>query len=319
MVDVVRSRAARLVKVALIGLAGVLATGCSAHDALGFGWPEGVTPQAERMRELWIWSALAALIVGGIVWGLILWSVAFHRKKTDDMPRQTQYNLPLEIFYTVVPFVIVAVLFYFTATAQNFVQAKVDDPDLRVRVVGFQWNWEFQYLQEQPDGNGEFVPMRTQAGTPLNTIGSSNTVPLLVVPTERIVEYRIVSKDVVHSFFIPDFLFKRDVFPYPEKNNTDNVFQTTVDRQGAFVGRCAELCGTYHSQMNFEMRALPPDLFNRYLQLRAQINPITREPYTAGEALRRLDCGQLCTPRAVTTSPYPTARTGTQPASVGTN
>lgn len=319
MVDVVRSRAARLVKVALIGLTGVLATGCSAHDALGFGWPDGVTPQAERMRELWIWSALAALIVGVIVWGLILWSVAFHRKKTDDMPRQTQYNLPLEIFYTVVPFVIVAVLFYFTATAQNFVQAKVDDPDVRVQVVAFQWNWEFQYLQEQPNGNGDFVPMRTRAGTPLSTVGSSSTVPLLVVPTERLVEYRIVSRDVVHSFFIPDFLFKRDVFPYPEKNNTDNVFQTTVDRQGAFVGRCAELCGTYHSQMNFEMRALPGDLFDRYLELRARINPVTQEPFTAGEALRQLDCGQLCTSEAVTTSPFDTARTSTQPASAGTN
>lgn len=308
MLDVVRSRAGRPLKVALIAVVALLATGCSADDALGFGWPDGVTPQADRMRELWIWSALAALIVGVIVWGLIVWTVVFHRKRTDEMPRQTQYNLPLEIFYTVVPFVIVAVLFYFTATAQNFVQAKVDDPDLRVQVVGFQWNWEFQYLQEQPNGNGEFVPMRTQAGTPLSTVGSSSTVPLLVVPTERTVEYRILSTDVVHSFFIPEFLFKRDMFPYPEKNNTDNVFQTTVDRQGAFVGRCAELCGTYHSQMTFEMRALPDDLFDRYLDIRARINPVTREPFTAGEALQQLDCGQLCSPEAVTTSPFETAR-----------
>lgn len=319
MVDVVRSRAARLLKVALIGLAALLATGCSADDALGFGWPDGVTPQAERMRELWIWSALAALIVGVIVWGLILWSVAFHRKRTDEMPRQTQYNLPLEIFYTVVPFVIVAVLFYFTATTQNFVMDDVEDPDLRVGVVGFQWNWEFIYLEEQPGPDGELEPLETVVGTPVSTVGSSSTVPLLVVPAERIVEYRLTSTDVIHSFFIPDFLFKRDVFPFPEKNNTDNVFQTTVERPGAFVGRCAELCGTYHSQMNFEMRALPGDLFDRYLDLRARINPLTREPYTAGEALRLLDCGELCIPRAVTTSPFDTQRTSTQPAGTGTN
>lgn len=308
MVDVVRSRAGRPLKVALIAVAALLATGCSVDDALGFGWPDGVTPQAERMRELWIWSALAALIVGVIVWGLIMWTVVFHRKRTDDMPRQTQYNLPLEIFYTVVPFVIIAVLFYFTATAQNFVLAKVDDPDLRVQVVGFQWNWEFRYLQEQPNGDGRFVPMQTRAGTPLSTVGSSSTVPLLVVPTERIVEYRIVSRDVLHSFFVPEFLFKRDVFPNPDKNNTDNVFQTTVDQQGAFVGRCAELCGTYHSQMSFEMRALPGDLFDRYLDLRARVNPVTQQPFTAGEALQQLDCGQLCAPEAVTTSPFDTAR-----------
>jgi cytochrome c oxidase subunit 2 len=225
------------------------------------------------------------------------------------MPRQTQYNLPLEIVYTVIPTVIVAVLFYFTVTAQNFVNAKVDNPDLRVRVIGFQWNWEFQYLQEKPGNGGTYQVRRTEDGAPLSTVGSSTTIPLLVVPTNRVVEYRIESTDVLHSFYIPDFLFKRDVFPKPEKNDTDNVFQTTVQRQGAFVGRCAELCGTYHAMMNFELRALSPDLFDRYLALRAQTNPQTHRAYTAGEALAQLNCGALCAPEAVTTSPYDTDRT----------
>jgi cytochrome c oxidase subunit II len=309
VVDVVRRRVVRLLRVAgLVGLVALVSTGCSIHDALAFGWPEGVTPQAERMRELWIWATAAALVVGAIVLGLILWSVALHRKRSDDMPRQTQYNLPLEIIYTVIPFVIVAVLFYFTVTAQNFVHA-VKEPDLRVKVIGFQWNWEFQYLRNDPGPNGEFTPQRTQAGTPITTIGSSTTVPILVVPTDRTVEYRIESTDVLHSFFIPDFLFKRDVFPRPEKNNTDNVFQTTVEREGAFVGRCAELCGTYHSNMNFEVRALPGDLFDRYLALRARTDPQTGQPYTTGQALAQLGCGELCAPEAVTTAPFDTDRT----------
>lgn len=310
MVDVVRHRAARLLKVVgLAGLVALVSTGCSVHEVLAFGWPEGITPQAERMRSLWIWAMLAALVVGAIVLGLILWTVAFHRKRTDEMPRQTQYNLPLEIVYTVIPFVIVAVLFYFTATAQNFVNAKVDNPDLRVRVVGFQWNWEFQYLQGRPGPDGEFRAQQTQAGTPLATVGSSTTVPILVVPTDRVVEYRIEATDVLHSFFIPEFLFKRDVFPRPDKNGTDNVFQTTVEREGAFVGRCAELCGTYHSNMSFELRALRGELFDRYLALRAQTNPQTNQPYTAGEALAELNCGELCAPEAVTTAPFDTDRT----------
>lgn len=310
MVDVVRSRVARVVKVVgLLGIVAVASTGCSFSEVIGFGWPEGITPQAERMRDLWIGSAIASLVVGFVVWGLILWSIMFHRKRSESLPRQTQYNLPLEITYTVVPFIIVTVLFYFTATAQNFVQAQVDDPDLRVKVVGFQWNWEFLYLQDGPGPEGPFQPMVTAAGTPLSTVGSSSTIPLLVVPTERTVEYRIESNDVIHSFFIPDFLFKRDVFPVPEKNDTDNVFQTSVDEQGAFVGRCAELCGTYHSMMNFELRALPGDLFDRYLGLRAQINPVTQQPYSAGEALAEMDCGPLCAPEAVTTAPFDTDRT----------
>jgi cytochrome c oxidase subunit 2 len=310
VIGVVRSRAMRLLKVA--GLAGMIAfvsTGCSVYQAFAFGWPQGVTPQAERMRSLWIWATIAALAVGLIVALLIMWTVTFHRKKSNEIPRQTQYNLPLEIIYTVIPFVIVAVLFYFTVTAQNFVNAKVDNPDLRVRVIGFQWNWEFQYLQERPGRGGVYQARQADDGEPLSTIGSSSTIPLLVVPTNRVVEYRIESTDVLHSFYIPDFLFKRDVFPHPEKNDTDNVFQTTVQRQGAFVGRCAELCGTYHSMMNFEMRALPPDLFDRYLALRAQTNPQTHRSYNAGEALAQLNCGELCLPEAVTTSPFDTDRT----------
>jgi cytochrome c oxidase subunit II len=310
VIGVVRSRAARLLKVAgLAGMVAFLSTGCSVHDVFAFGWPEGVTPQAETMRALWIWATVAALVVGAIVGGLIMWSVAFHRKTSDEMPRQTQYNLPLEIVYTVIPFVIVTVLFYFTVTSQNFVNAKVDNPDLRVRVVGFQWNWEFQYLQNTPGRDGIYQVRRTEDGSPLSTLGSPFTVPILVVPTDRVVEYRVVSTDVLHSFYIPEFLFKRDVFPRPEKNSTDNVFQTTVERQGAFVGRCAELCGTYHAMMNFELRALPGNLFDRYMILRAQTNPQTSRPYTAGEALAQLNCGELCAPEAVSTSPFDTDRT----------
>jgi cytochrome c oxidase subunit II len=310
VIGVVRSRLVRLLKVAgLVAMIAFVSTGCSVHEVFAFGWPEGVTPQAERMRALWIWATVAALIVGLIVSVLIMWTVMFHRKRSDEIPKQTQYNLPLEIIYTVIPFVIVAVLFYYTVTAQNFVNAKVENPDLRVKVVGFQWNWEFDYLQERPDANGVFQVRRTDAGEPLATVGSPTAVPLLVVPTNRVVEYRIESTDVLHSFYIPDFLFKRDVFPHPEKNDTDHVFQTMVERAGAFVGRCAELCGTYHSMMNFELRALPPDLFDRYLALRAQTNPQTKRAYSAGEALAQLNCGELCAPEAVTTSPFDTDRT----------
>ena len=293
----VRTRVTRLAKVVgLTGLVGLTATGCSVDEVLRFGWPTGITPQAERMRELWTWSTVAALVVGVLMWGLMLWPVVFHRKKSDEMPRQTQYNLPLELIYTGVPFVIILVLFYFAVGAQDFVNDETE-ADVSVDVVAFQWNWEFRYPDEQ-----------NQQGQPVSTVGSSEVIPLLVVPTQRVVEYRISSKDVLHSFFVPDFLFKRDMFPRPEKNNSDNVFQNVIDRPGAFVGRCAELCGTYHAMMNFEVRALEPDLFDDYLDLRKRTNLSTGAPYSAGEALAELDCGELCTPTAITTRPFDTRR-----------
>src|SRR5690606_40961565 len=91
----------------------------------------------------------------------------------------------------------------------------------------------------------------------------------LVVPTDRRIQFNLRSTDVIHAFWVPELLFKRDVMPQPERNNQDHTFQITkIDREGAFVGRCAELCGTYHAVMNFELRALSPDKYDQYMQLR---------------------------------------------------
>jgi cytochrome c oxidase subunit 2 len=279
-----------------------LTTGCSVEEVLRFGWPVGVTPQAESMRYLWTYAAVAALVVGVITWGAMFWAIAFHRKRkgSDDIPpRQTQYNLPVEIVFTVIPTIIVAVLFGFTDNVQNFVEKDDPNPDLRVNITAFQWNWRFDY----PDARGV-------NGQPVSTLGTSDTIPLLVLPTGKRIEFSQRSNDVIHSFFVPEFLFKRDVFPMPEVNDQDNTWQIdSIDKEGAFVGRCAELCGSYHSQMNFEVRALAPDLYNRWLALREQVNPATGAPYTAGEALGALNCGQLCTPQAYTTYPFNTDRT----------
>jgi cytochrome c oxidase subunit 2 len=278
-----------------------LTTGCSVEEALRFGWPIGVTPQATAMREFWTAAAIAALIVGVITWGAMFWAVIFHRKKSadDTVPRQTQYNLPVEIVFTVVPTIIVAVLFGFTVAVQNYVDIDEQTPDLKVEILGFQWNWRFTY----PDSRGA-------DGQPVTTVGSVEEIPLLVLPVDRRIEFSQSSVDVIHSFYVPEFLFKRDVFPDPEVNDQDNVWQIDrIEREGAFVGRCAELCGAYHSQMNFEVRAVQPDLFERWLALRAQTNPATGAPYTAGEALGALNCGELCNPIAYTTYPFTTDRT----------
>ena len=102
------------------------------------------------MRELWTGSVIAALIVGFAVWGLILWSVVRHRKRSDELPKQTAYNLPLEIVYTILPFLIIAALFFFTVVVQNKVQERSDDPDETIAVNAFKWNWQFVY----PDTDG---------------------------------------------------------------------------------------------------------------------------------------------------------------------
>ncbi|MCO1582569.1 cytochrome c oxidase subunit II [Crossiella sp. SN42] len=298
------NRAARLAKVTgLVSLVGVAASGCSAEEVLRFGWPKGVTPQAEAMRQLWTWSVIAALVVGVIVWALIFWSIIFHRKKSEEFPRQFQYNGPLEFVLIGLPMIIIVVLFVFATHAQNVVTNKDKTPDVNVKVWAFQWNWEFEYPE-----------FKTPDGQTVRTTGSSTEIPLLVLPATKEVRYTIESKDVIHSFFVPEYNFKRDTIPFPQKNSQDNVFQNSIDHEGAFVGRCAELCGTYHAVMNFEVRALQPQVFDRYMQLRTKLNPATGKPYTAAEALTELKCGEWCAPQAIRTKPFDTSRTSRKPS-----
>ncbi len=253
-----------------LALLGLL-TGCSIEEAFSFGWPRGgITPQSERMFDMWIGSTVAALAVGVFVWGLIFWCIIRYRKRGDALPPQTRYNLPIEMIYSVAPFLVVSVLFYYTAVVQTDVN-RLGDADVTVSVQAAKWNWTFAY----PDTMGS-------NSQPVSTVGSSDYIPVLVVPTDRRIEFVEHSADVIHSFWVPALLFKRDVFP----GNVVNRFQTTILTPGAYVGRCAELCGTYHSMMNFEMRAVTPEQFDRFLAAKQQgmstpdaLSSIGLEPY----------------------------------------
>ncbi len=288
----------------MLAVGSLLLSGCSFADLPRFGWPEGITPQAQRMQYFWSSAFIAALCVGVLVWGLMFWAfIVYHKRKSGPLyPKQTKENLPLELVYTFVPFLMVGVLFYFTVTTENFALEEQPNPDVTVEVTAFKWNWEFSYPGTSVPGGGE-----------VHTIGTSDEIPLLVLPANKLVQYNLRSKDVIHSFWTIDFLFKRDVFPYPEQNQSVNHFQNTIEQTGAFVGRCAELCGTYHSAMSFEVRAVPENIYNAYLDLRQTVNPATGQAFSAADALSAIgkrdpSCGELCAPLATTTYPLDTNR-----------
>jgi cytochrome c oxidase subunit II len=237
----------------------MLLSGCSEESfgkAFGnFGWPSnGISLQAHKMYDLWIASATAALVVGIFVWGLIFWCIIRYRKRGDELPVQTRFNMPMEVLYTVTPILVVVVLFYYTAIVQTSVDKLSKNPDQIVQVTAFKWQWEFDYR----DGMGP------QANTTVSTVGSADVIPLLVLPVGEKIRFEETSKDVIHSFWVPELLFKRDVFP----GSIRNVFEVTLDKTGRYVGRCAELCGTYHAFMQFELVAVTPDQFNTYMAAR---------------------------------------------------
>lgn len=335
-----QGRPGLLRRLAIAGTLGVLAvtlSGCGFgwQDVLGLGWPKGITPEAHANYKLWIAVVIASLTIGCMVWGMIFWASAFHRKKPTDteLPRQFGYNMPLELVLTVIPFVIVAVLFYFTVVVQEKMLHQEADPEVVVDVTAFQWNWKFGYqkvafhdgtynydgvdqarqqaMTSKPEGKdkhgqelvGPIRGLNAADRTYLNfdkveTLGTSDEIPVLVVPSGKRIQFVLNSADVIHSFWVPEFLFKRDVIAWPERNNQVNTFQVAkITKEGAFVGHCAEMCGTYHSMMNFELRVVSPNDFKAYLGLR-------RDGNSNAEALRKIDQEPL----AITTHPFDTRR-----------
>jgi cytochrome c oxidase subunit 2 len=205
--------------------------------------PEPVTRQGDRMFSLWRLSNVAGLLVALLVWALVAWCVLRYRRRGEGLPTQTAHNVPVEVVYTAAPLLLVAALFAFTVAVQEDVTDTTGQPDLVVDVVGFQWQWRFEYPE-----HGVAV-----TGTP-------DEIPVLVLPVDRTVRLRLHAPDVVHSFFVPRFLTKLDMVP-----GTDNELDVDVEEPGEWVGRCAEFCGIDHYKMNFAVRAVPLGEFEAWL------------------------------------------------------
>ena len=181
--------------------------------------------------------------VGGLVAGLILWSAIRYRRRSDELPKQTLFNIPLEVTYTLIPLAIVAFLFASTMRATSKVNELAPDPDLVVEVTGFQWQWHFNYPAEGID-----------------VVGELDRPAELVVPVGATVRVLLTATDVIHAFYVPEFAIKRDAIP-----GRETPFDMKVTRAGTFdSGRCAEYCGLNHDKMSFTVRAVPPDEFDAW-------------------------------------------------------
>ncbi len=311
---------------ALLAVLAVALSGCSAQAwerNLRFGWPTGATKQATQMRVLWTWAGVTALSLGIIVWGLIFWCCIRYRKRDDELPRQTKYNFTIEMVCVIVPFIVIAGLFYRTVIVEDNVNHLSKNPDVAVQVDAFKWNWKFEYHgyrgmagQETTkaksyvytDSSGAQLKDPNHKNLPdyLSTTGNSTLIPILVVPVGQTVQVDEHSADVLHSFWVPEFLFKRDIIPYGSASTSrDNKFEFTATKTGSYVGRCAELCGTYHSQMNFEVRVVSQQTFVSYLAALQKVGP--NDPDKQAKALKI--AMPTRSPYATTTYPLDTSRT----------
>ncbi|WP_423494001.1 cytochrome c oxidase subunit II [Microbacterium esteraromaticum] len=261
-----------------LGLAAaVVLAGCTPTELHGFlpGFVEdgtAATNQTERVAGLWVTSWIVLLIVGLITWGLMGWAVVMYRRRKGQtgLPVQLRYNMPIEILYTVIPLILVLAMFFFTARDQTAIETQWsdDEVDVEVTAIAKQWAWDFQYDGEAEDNSDAVWTMGTQAHPDEAGDFDREQLPTLVLPVDKKVKIDLQSRDVVHSFWIIDFLYKKDM--YIGKDNSWSFIPTRV---GEFDGKCAELCGEYHSMMLFNVKVVEQDEYDAYLEtLRAEGN-----------------------------------------------
>ena len=241
-----------------------MTAGCKSTTFTRLGLPPPTTRQGQTIVDLWQGSWIAAFAVGAFVWGLIIWAIIFYRKRADRVPHQVRYNLPIEILYTVVPFVMIGVLFFFTARDENYIDRLPAHPNVTINVTGFQFSWSFQYPQYAVNpgkavcGGGDVCEVGVSWNGDIP--GNTNQLPLLEIPVHKTVRFNLVSTDVIHSFWVIPFEFKRDVVP-----GHPNHFQVYTTRTSSTIGRCSELCGLYHSRMLFRVKIVPQAQFNTWI------------------------------------------------------
>jgi cytochrome c oxidase subunit 2 len=214
--------------------------------------PTPETTQAKDVFGLYVLVFVMGAIVFFGVEGAIVYSILRYRRRDDRLPDQLHGHTLLEIVWTAIPTVIVLFLFVLSTLTLGRIQAKTD-PAVTIEVTGFQWQWTFHYLDSDNDPNNDY----RVTGTPANP-------PVMGLPAGEPVRLILKSSDVIHSFFVPNFLVKRDVIPFPNGINP-NELEFTVSDPGTYGGQCAEFCGDLHSKMTFTVDAMTPADYQKWL------------------------------------------------------
>lgn len=236
---------AALCVAATLGLAGCL--------------PAAATREGREVAGLYSTFMLIAAVVAAIVLGLATFAILRYRQRAGDdvLPAQVHGNIRFEAIWTGLPIITIIGLLLLTVGVLNtFDQAVRANQAVDIRVSAFRWGWRFEYPNQ---------------GVRVEGIGAPG--PEVYVPVGENVRVTMTAVDVIHAFYVPEFLFKRDAIP-----GRDNVFALTVEEPGRYGGQCAEFCGIYHSKMPFTVVAVPRAEFDAWLASAAASPPPLATP-----------------------------------------
>jgi len=248
---------------ALATLTGLL-TGApvmAATDYWQLNMYKGVTPISRDMYDLHMICMLICAIIGVLVFGVMIYSLIYHRKSKGFKAASFHDNPRLEIVWSVIPFLILVGL-AIPATNVLIRMDNSDESDVTIKVIGSQWKWQYQYLDQ---GISFFSNLSTPFDQIMNKEKKGKWYLLevdkpLVLPVNRKIRFLVTSTDVIHSWWVPELGVKRDAIP-----GFMHEAWATIQKTGVYRGQCTELCGINHGFMPIVVRAVNDEDFNKWV------------------------------------------------------
>src|SRR5689334_6951131 len=249
--------------VALVGLAALVVLNAGPIWNSFFP-PEAKSVEGKEIRNLYDIVFIIAAIIFFVVEGLIIWTVIRYRRKPgdDELPPQTHGNNLAEVTWTVIPTLIVLFLFVISWQTLNTVDAVSPKPDVTVKAVARQFAWSFAYLPDVDPKTGK--PPTSQTEPRFTVSQQDGPTGGLFLPAGSTVHLLLESPDVIHAFYVPQFLFKRDVIP-----GVHNSFDLQIpagDAGETYRGQCAELCGIGHRGMTPDVHVMSHADYDAWVQ-----------------------------------------------------
>ena len=287
----------RLAKLAMVPAAGLILAACgerannnATSDAVGpslfgetangIGFPHDVvTTEGIASAGLYLPIFIIAVVIFILVEGLLLYTAwRFRRRDRDqggELPRQVHGNSKLELIWTAIPALIVTVLFIGSAVVLADIETESDDPAVVLNIEAYQFGWTFKYMDPASYDPTTQKYAETGIVIPFSpSLASSQDVPPVkqeaVLPVDVPIRFRLQALDVIHSFYVPAFFFKRDAFP-----GRINEFELTIEEPGVYGGQCAEFCGLNHGRMFFTIRAVEQAEYDTWVAEQTGAAPTT--------------------------------------------
>ena len=211
---------------------------------------EGVTPLSHEIYNLHMYILWVCVVIGLLVYGILAYSIINHRKSKGVVPAKFHENTKLEIVWTVIPFVILLAM-AIPATRVMLDAYDTADSDLTIKVTGYQWKWRYEYIGEGVDFFSTLDAKSNEArqqGSEISPASVENYLlnvdNPLVIPINKKIRFLFTAADVIHSWWVPDFGWKKDTIP---GFVTDGWVK--VEKPGTYRGQCTELCGRDHGFM----------------------------------------------------------------------